>query len=44
MPISRRTAAEYFGTFWLVLGGCGSAALLGEKKPQKVTAPSPQGA
>src|ERR1700754_486260 len=27
MPISRRAAAEFIGTFWLVLGGCGSALL-----------------
>jgi len=25
----RRVAAEAFGTFWLVLGGCGSAVLAG---------------
>jgi len=27
MPMSRRVAAEFVGTFWLVLGGCGSAVL-----------------
>jgi len=27
MPIMRRAAAEAVGTFWLVLGGCGSAVL-----------------
>ena len=27
MPLSNRLAAELFGTFWLVLGGCGSAVL-----------------
>lgn len=27
MPISKRFLAEMFGTFWLVLGGCGSAVL-----------------
>jgi len=27
MPLSNRVAAEFFGTFWLVLGGCGSAVL-----------------
>ncbi|MGH8456795.1 MAG: aquaporin Z [Stenotrophobium sp.] len=27
MPISKRIAAEFIGTFWLVLGGCGSAVL-----------------
>src|SRR3954451_23928712 len=25
--MGRRVAAEFFGTFWLVLGGCGSAVL-----------------
>ena len=27
MHLSRRAAAEFFGTFWLVFGGCGSAVL-----------------
>jgi aquaporin Z len=27
MSMSKRLAAEFFGTFWLVLGGCGSAVL-----------------
>jgi aquaporin Z len=27
MPISKRAAAEFFGTFWLVFGGCGAAVL-----------------
>jgi aquaporin Z len=27
MPLSRKLAAELIGTFWLVLGGCGSAVL-----------------
>ncbi len=27
MDIGRRMAAEYVGTFWLVLGGCGSAVI-----------------
>src|SRR6185437_1475528 len=27
MPLSKRLLAEFFGTFWLVLGGCGSAVL-----------------
>ena len=24
MSLSKRSAAEFIGTFWLVLGGCGS--------------------
>jgi aquaporin Z len=27
MHLSKRLLAELFGTFWLVLGGCGSAVL-----------------
>src|SRR3974377_1553514 len=27
MPLSKRTAAEFLGTFWLVFAGCGSAVL-----------------
>src|SRR5215204_4849068 len=27
MTMSRRLTAEFLGTFWLVLGGCGSAVL-----------------
>jgi aquaporin Z len=27
MPMSKRLGAEFLGTFWLVLGGCGSAVL-----------------
>ncbi|MDQ2775444.1 MAG: aquaporin Z [Acidobacteriota bacterium] len=27
MPLSKRAAAEFFGTFWLVFGGCGSAVI-----------------
>lgn len=27
MPLSKRMGAELVGTFWLVLGGCGSAVL-----------------
>jgi aquaporin Z len=27
MPLTKRVAAEFLGTFWLVLGGCGSAVL-----------------
>ncbi len=29
MPMSRKLTAEFLGTFWLVLGGCGSAVLAG---------------
>ena len=29
-PMSRRLSAELLGTFWLVLGGCGSAVLAGK--------------
>ena len=27
MSLGKRAAAEFFGTFWLVFGGCGSAVL-----------------
>jgi len=27
MPLSKKLLAEFFGTFWLVFGGCGSAVL-----------------
>jgi aquaporin Z len=27
MPLVKRCIAEFIGTFWLVLGGCGSAVL-----------------
>src|ERR671911_2056980 len=27
MPMTNRLYAEFLGTFWLVLGGCGSAVL-----------------
>src|SRR5437588_9160088 len=27
MPLSKKIGAEFIGTFWLVLGGCGSAVL-----------------
>ena len=29
MSMSKRAAAEFVGTFWLVFGGCGSAVLAG---------------
>ena len=29
MSLGKRSAAEFIGTFWLVLGGCGSAVLAG---------------
>jgi aquaporin Z len=29
MSLTKRSAAEFIGTFWLVLGGCGSAVLAG---------------
>src|SRR5215472_14696827 len=27
MSLGKRAAAEFFGTFWLVFGGCGAAVL-----------------
>ncbi len=33
MPLARRVWAEFFGTFWLVFGGCGSA-VIGAAFPQ----------
>ena len=27
MSLGKRCGAEFFGTFWLVFGGCGSAVL-----------------
>ncbi len=29
MSLSKKLGAEFIGTFWLVLGGCGSAVLAG---------------
>lgn len=31
MEMRRRVGAEVFGTYWLVLGGCGTAVLAGDK-------------
>lgn len=31
MELRRRLGAEAFGTFWLVLGGCGAAVLAGSR-------------
>jgi len=30
MPLTNKLAAEFLGTFWLVLGGCGSAVIAAE--------------
>src|SRR5215213_626444 len=30
MPMTKRLSAEFIGTLWLVLGGCGSAVLAAE--------------
>src|SRR6266550_5014877 len=27
MPLGKKVAAEFIGTFWLVFGGCGSAVM-----------------
>ena len=29
MPLTKRVSAEFIGTLWLVLGGCGTAVLAG---------------
>ncbi len=31
IPITKRASAEFLGTFWLVLGGCGTAVLAGSQ-------------
>ena len=33
MSMAKRASAEFLGTFWLVLGGCGSAVLADLAKP-----------
>jgi aquaporin Z len=30
MPLSKKALAEFIGTFWLVMGGCGTAVLAGD--------------
>ena len=35
MNLGKRMAAEFFGTFWLVLGGCGSAVLAAAFPPDR---------
>jgi aquaporin Z len=34
MSITKRAVAEFFGTFWLVLGGCGSAVMAASFPPE----------
>jgi aquaporin Z len=41
MPLIKRCIAEFFGTFWLVMGGCGSAVLAATVLGQLGTPPSP---
>jgi hypothetical protein len=33
MPLTRKLAAEFIGTFWLVLGGCGSGGPVFMQRP-----------
>jgi hypothetical protein len=40
MPLTRKLAAEFIGTCWLVLGGCGSAVLAAaDDNPPPATQP-----
>jgi aquaporin Z len=34
MSLAKRAVAEFFGTFWLVLGGCGSAVMAASFPPE----------
>jgi aquaporin Z len=47
MSLQKRAAAEFFGTFWLVFGGCGAAVIsaafpvvAAEKQPKAALAPA----
>jgi aquaporin Z len=39
MSLVKRVGAEFFGTFWLVLGGCGSAVLAASFPPEPEAGP-----
>lgn len=41
MPIAKRCLAEFIGTFWLVLGGCGSAVLAASFNKSAANTPNP---